>query len=236
MCLRVKRFYDSVTVEPQGQEFRVCLDSRPIRSPAKQAFVVSSKALAEAVAQEWAAQGEVVEPATMPLCGFVNVAVDHIGPNRAETIDTLAGFLDADLLCYRAVEPDELRARQDAGWQPLLDWLDSETSIQLRVTDGVLPVEQAPQCRERLMAFLEKSDSFALVALFKMVTALGSLVLGLAVLRGRLSGEEAFRLSQLDEIWQEERWGRDSEDQVRREAIKSEIVAAERFLRLIRSA
>lgn len=232
----MKRFYDSVTVEPQGQEFRVCLDGRPIRSPAKQTFVVPSKALAEAVAQEWAAQGEDVDPATMPLCGFANVAIDHIGPNRAETIDTLAGFLDADLLCYRAAEPEELRVRQDAGWQPLLDWLESETSIQLRVTEGVLPVEQAPQCGERLVAFLESFDPFVQVALFKMVTALGSLVLGLAVLRGRLSGEEAFRLSQLDEIWQEERWGPDGEDQMRREAIKSEIVAAEQFLGLLGAA
>lgn len=232
----MKRFYDSVTVDRRGQGFGICLDGRPIRSPAKEAFVVPSKVLAEAVAEEWAVQGETVDAATMPLCGFSNVAIDHIGPNRAAAIDTLAGFLDADLLCYRAAEPKELRVRQDTGWQPLLDWLDREASIQLRVSEGVLPIEQDPRSRDRLVALLESFDPFVQTALFKMVTALGSLVLGLAVLRGRLSGEEAFRLSQLDEIWQEERWGRDDEDQVRREAVKSEIIAAERFLRLIRAA
>ncbi len=232
----MKRFYDGVTVKPQGDGFTVCLDGRPVRSPAKAAFTVPSKALAEAVAEEWAAQGDSVDLATMPLCGFVNVVIDHIGPNRAETIDTLAGFLDADLLCYRAAEPEELRARQDAGWQPMLDWMDRETSIQLRVTEGVLPVAQVPRSHDRLVALLEGFDPFVQTALFKMVPALGSLVLGLAVMRGRLSGEEAFRLSQLDEIWQEERWGRDGEDQARREAVRSGVIAAERFLHLVRAA
>lgn len=232
----MKRFYEKVAVKAQGPVFTVCLDGRPIRSPAKNALTVPSKGLAEAVAGEWAGQGEVVDPATMPLCALANVAIDHVAPNRGETIETLAGFCDTDLLCYRAAEPEDLRSRQDGGWQPVLDWADQEYGVQLMVTEGVLPVEQPGKSRSRLVEILETFDLFALAALLKLVPALGSVILGLAVMRGRLSGLEAYGLSQLDEIWHEERWGADAEDQAQREALKCEVIAAEQFLGLVRTA
>ncbi|EYD76814.1 Chaperone [Rubellimicrobium mesophilum DSM 19309] len=206
-----KRFWTEVAVVPEGEDFAVTLDGRPVRTPLKAQLRVPTRPFAEEVAQEWAGQGEVLDPNTMPATRLANAAIDKVRAQRDEVVEMLASYGASDLLCYRAEGPDKLIARQQAGWDPLLAWSAEALGADLAVGCGVMPVAQAPGDLERLREPLEAMDAFELAAFHDLVTLSGSLVLGLAVALGRLSAEEAWRLSRLDEDFQIEEWGEDEE-------------------------
>lgn len=204
-----KRFWTNAVVEPCEGGFTVKLDSRPVKTPAKAALVLPTEALAAEVAAEWNAQTGVVRPETMPATRAANSAIDKIGPLFAAVVDEVAGFGGSDLLCYRAEGPAELVARQASGWDPLLDWAAVRYAARLNVTTGIVPVSQPQESLRNLRAVVMGQTSFQLAALHDLVAISGSLILGLAVSEGRLSSQEAFDLSRIDEHWQIEQWGED---------------------------
>lgn len=226
----MKRFYKSATAEPQDGGHGVLLDGRPVRTPAKALLVVPSLGLAEAIAGEWEAQGEEVVPSTMPLMAMACTALDLVSTERGRAIDELLDFAAHELLCYRAEDPEELAERQARVWQPLLDWLEAEHGSGLRVGGGLLHVEQPPAAMDALRQVVQRYDDFALAALATAVRACGSLVVGLALAGGRLSAEEAFAVSELEESFQIERWGEDPIAKERRDGIRRELSAVARFL------
>ncbi len=236
---KFKRFYRAVAVERAagaGDEagFGVSLDGRRIKTPAKAGMDLPNLALAEAVAAEWADQGEEVDPRTMPLTGLVWSAIDLVRPDRARVIEELAAYGAHDLVCYRAEGPSDLAARQQVLWQPLLDWLALGFDAPLAVTVGVTSVVQPPAALAALRQAVAAKDDLALSALSAAVSAAGSLVIGLALCAGRIDAEAAFAAAQIDETYQIERWGADPELARRREAIKADLDAAARFLALLR--
>ena len=206
-----KRFWTDVAVVPEGEDFAVTLDGRPVRTPLKERLRVPTRTFAEEVAREWADQGEVLDPNAMPATRLANAAIDKVRAQRAEVVEMLASYGASDLLCYRAEAPERLIARQQAGWDPLLAWSAEELGADLAVGCGVMPVAQAPGDLERLREPLEAMDAFELAAFHDLVALSGSLVLALAVALGRVSAEEAWRLSRLDEDFQIEEWGEDEE-------------------------
>lgn len=214
--------------------WEVTLDGRPLRTPGKLALPLPTQALAQAVAEEWAAQGEVIAPLTMPLTRAVNSAVERVAPQREAVAAMLCEYGGADLLCYRAEAPQVLVARQAAAWDPLLAWAAEATGARLVATAGVVHVPQPPAALARLQARVAALDPFALTALHDLVTLPGSLVLGLAVLAGRIDAAEAHRLSRLDEAFQAEQWGRDAEAEAAAEERREAMVHAERLFRLSR--
>jgi len=229
----MKRFYrraDWVALEDGGHEVR--LDGRPLRTPAKAALRLPGPALAEAVAAEWAAQGEEIEPHSMPITRLANSAIDRVAAHRAEVVEQVAGFAATDLVCYRAATPQELAARQKAAWDPLLAWAEEKLGAALRTTSGVIPVAQETGALATLRAPIEACDDFALAGLHGVVTAAGSLVIGLALAHGRLEAAAAWAASQVDEAFQIERWGEDAEAKAARAALKSALYDAARFLDL----
>jgi chaperone required for assembly of F1-ATPase len=229
----MKRFYRQVSLAALadgGHEVR--LDGRPLRTPAKAALRLPALALAEAVAAEWAAQGEEIEPQSMPITRLANSAIDRVAAHRAEVVDQVAGFAATDLVCYRAATPQELAERQKAAWDPLLAWAGAELGAVLRTTSGVVPVAQEAGALAALRAPIEACDNFALAGLHGVVTAAGSLVIGLALAHGRLEVEAAWVASQVDEAFQIERWGEDEEATKARAALKSALYDAARFLDL----
>jgi chaperone required for assembly of F1-ATPase len=231
----VKRFYRlAASIEKEGG-FGVTLDQRPLKTPAKRELTVPSAKLAAALAEEWQAQGEKIEPATMPLMQLVSTALDRIAEGSGPLLDILAGFGRTDLLCYRAAHPRDLVARQQQLWQPWLDWAET-LGIALVVTEGLVPVEQPAASLSRLRQRLERYDFWVLTALQSLVPSLGSVILALAVVEGALDAEQAFALSQLDETFQAERWGLDQEAVRRQEGLRREILAAARFLALLTAA
>ena len=232
----MKRFYTLATVDPVDGGLGVFLDGRPVRTPGKRILTVPHRALADALAGEWLAQGETVDPSSMGLTRLSNSATDVVAERRAEIIDEVAKFAETDLLCYRAEEPEDLALAQDEAWQPLLDWMDRDHGVRLQVTRSIMPVAQSAASLAGVRDLVSTFADFPLTGLHAASAAMGSVVVGLGMATGRVGPDAAFEISVLDESYQTERWGEDSEAAARRENLRAEITNAARFLSLCEPA
>ena len=228
----VKRLYETAGIAAAEGGFTVTLDGRPALTPNGAPLTLPGRALAEAVAAEWAAQDDDIRPHAMPLTGMANSAVDSVAPDRCGVVEHAVNYAATDLLCYRAGNQPELAERQHAAWQPLLDWAADALGAPLAVTQGIAPLDQPPAVLDALRAAVEALDDLELTALSSLTAACGSLVLALAVAAGRIGAGEAYALSQLDETYQIEQWGADAEAEARRDRLGAEIAAAAAFLEL----
>lgn len=229
----LKRFYELVATEKAPDGHRITLDARPVLTPGRAPMCVPTQALAQAIAQEWAEQGEKVEPETMPLTRIAATALDRAGPERPAVTHAIVGYAATDLLCYRAESPSTLAQRQAAAWQPLLDWAALQFDAPLKITQGVLPVAQGQASLDALRKAIDALDDFQLAALSTATAAAGSLVIGLALAHGRLTAAQAYAASQIDETFQAEQWGVDEQAQMAREGLAADIDAAGRFFALL---
>ncbi|NKB49551.1 MAG: ATPase [Alphaproteobacteria bacterium] len=234
----MKRFYEKVTVEADDDAsvFAVMLDRKPVQTPARRQLQVPSAALAQAIADEWEAQGDEIVVDRMPLTQVAATALDRVALDVGAYAQQVAAYGETDLVCYRADRPDILVARQAATWQPLVDWVAEALSAPLTVTDGVAPVTQPPGSLATLQDAVAAHDIFEMSALGLATTASGSLVIALALSRGRLDVDTAFAAGYLDETWQVEQWGADEEAEVRRANARDDLTTAARFFELCRSA
>jgi chaperone required for assembly of F1-ATPase len=234
----VKRFWDTVTLTRDGAEHRILLDGKPIHLPTGGVLLVGPPALAAAIAEEWrlagGAKGGDMSFADTPLTRIAGTARARIAPDSAPTEDAIARYGETDLLCYRAEFPQELADRQARSWQPWLDWADERFAAPLRVTTGVVPVRQHHDSINALRRAVGGYDPYVLAGLGIAVPALGSLVLGLALVEAQLDAAEAFVLGSLEELFQAEQWGEDAEAAHRRVTVAADIALAERFVRLVR--
>ena len=229
----MKRFYTDARALAVDGGWTVALDGRAIRTPAKAAFVVPTPALAASAAAEWAAQGNVLTPNTMPLTGFAYAAIDRVAPDPAGFAATLARFAETELLCYRADGPPPLVARQSAVWDPLLAWARERYDIGFTITAGIIHTLQPPATMARIDAAYAALDPFRLAALHPVVTICGSALIGLAVAERHLDAAAAFAAGQLDEIWQAEQWGRDPLAAAAEAERRAALAAAARLLALL---
>jgi chaperone required for assembly of F1-ATPase len=230
----MKRFYKSVTVEETADGFRLLLNGRPVQTPARQPMRLPSRALAEAVAEEWRAQGEEIDPVSMPLTRLVNTVLDGVRATREDVIESILRLGDSDLLSYRAESPAELARRQEQ-WDQILDWAAERHGARLLVTSGIAPIEQPAEAMAALGRAVSSRDDYAVAALHVLASVTGSLVLGLAVLDEALTPVDAFALSRLDEGIQAESWGVDREAEERAERLAAEMEQAARLARLSRT-
>lgn len=230
---KARRFWQAAQVERAGEGWQVALDGKPIRTPGKLPLVLPTRALAQAIADEWDAQTDVIDPNAMPLTRAANSAVEKVTPQFAAVAGMLAAYAETDLLCYRASAPATLADRQAAGWDPLIDWAARALKSPLKITEGVIPVAQDGAVLARLRARLDALTPWQLTALHDLVTLPGSLILGLAVLEGRLDADEAHALSRLDETFQAEQWGRDDEAEAAAASRREAMGVAARLLDLL---
>ncbi len=228
----MKRFYREAGIVPAEDGYRVALDGRPVKTPAKQAMIVPNAALATAVAAEWEAQQGEIRPSQMPMTRLASTAIDRVAPQRELIVEQIAAYAGTDLVCYRAAHPPALLARQQAVWQPLIDWAVLRYDAPLEVTAGVIPISQPAASLRAFAGAVAEQNDFALAALHLATGACGSLVIVLALIEGRIDAAEAFAASQLDESFQIEAWGEDEEQARRRRALAEDIAAAARFLSL----
>lgn len=228
-----KRFFKTVTATTEAP-FGVRLDDRPVRTPSGKPQVVPTRALAQALAAEWAAQGDQLDLATMALTKAVNTAIDRIEPRRADVVEELSRFAGSDLLCYRATSPRELVERQMRAWDPWLAWAKLDLGIELRTATGIVHVEQEPEAIEATRRAVDTFDIFALTALHPAITISGSAVLGLAFGMGRLGADQLLSLSRVDEDYQAERWGEDAEAAAVKANRRADLLLAARMLALLR--
>ncbi len=228
----IKRFFVNASVgEAEGGGFALLLDGRRALTPAKKPLILPTRALAERVAAEWAGQGETIDPAAMPLTRLANSALDGVAAALGATRTEVAGYAGADLLCYRAEAPEVLIAAEAEAFDPVLEWAGQALGAKFRVGQGVAHVRQPENALQAVGAALQSVESpFALAALHVMTSLTGSVVLALAVARGRLGAEEAWRIAHVGEDFQIPRWGEDDEARVRRAARWRDFEAAARAL------
>ncbi len=229
-----KRIYSNVAVAAEAGGFRVALDERSVKTPARHVLVVANKALAEAVADEWRAQQDEIRHETMPVTRYVCTVIDRVTPARAEVVAETAKFGETDLLCYRVEAPRELAKRQIAAWQPLLEWARSKYDAKLATTVGVMAIDQDPAALARLRQAVEVENDFTLTGLHIATSITGSLIIGLALMEGEVDAERAWAVSHIEEHWQLERWGEDEELSGRLEALRRELAQAQDFITLVR--
>lgn len=228
-----KRFYANVTVEARGGGYAVHLDGRPLRTPNKLVLVLPTSGMAEAIAAEWDAQREHIDPMSMPLTRLANSVRDQVEGREPQVRADIVKYAGSDLLCYRADGPSELVAAQAAAWDPVLDWARESIGVDLAVCTGLMPVSQSDASRTAVEAAVAPLESFQLASAHVMTTLLGSVVLMLAVRTGRLPPEEAWKAAHVDENWQISKWGADAEATRRQENRKIEFLAAVRLSRLV---
>ena len=206
-----RRFWTLASAVPVEGGYTVHLDARPVRTPLRVPLVLPTQALAEAVAAEWQAQEGSVDPETMPFTRTANSAIDKVAPQREAVAEMLVAYGATDLLCYRAEGPAELVARQAEAWDPILGWAADRLGAPLAVTNGVMHLDQPGTSLSRLHGEVDALSPFQLSAFHDLVAISGSLVLALAVVHRRLTAEEAWTLSRIDEDWQISLWGADEE-------------------------
>jgi chaperone required for assembly of F1-ATPase len=229
----VKRFWKEVTVEPEGERWGIRLDGRLVRTPARAPLVVPTEALAEAIADEWRSVGENIDPRAMPLTGLANAAIDRVAPEREAFAEGLARYAEADLACYRAEGPRALVSRQEKSWDRLLAWGRRRYDVDFATTCGLMRVAQPAATVERLGHAVVALDPFQLAGLSPLVTVGGSLLAALAVLEQAITPQEAWNAVSIDEQWQLEQWGADTQAEMALENRHRDFLAAARFLELL---
>lgn len=229
----MKRFWKEVTVDREGEGWGLRLDGRPVKTPARAALNVPTEALANAIADEWRAVGDSIDPRSMPLTGLANAAIDRVAPERRAFAEGLARYAEADLACYRAEGPRGLVAAQAQHWDKLLAWARRRYDVDFRTTTGLVHVAQPDATVEALAHAVEALDPFHLAGLSPLVTVGGSLVAALAVVEKAIAPEEAWEAVSVDERWQLEQWGADAEAETALANRRSDFLAGARFLGLL---
>ncbi len=233
MAFELKRFWEQAHVVQAEGGYSVTLDKRPLKTPMKRPLIVPSEALAAEIAAEWQAIEGKVDHSTLPYTQFAHAGLDQAIDERKEIAAKTALYGETDLLCYRAEAPQELTIRQAEAWDPLLVWCADVLGAPLTVTKGIVHVAQPEASLKALADHVQPFESFHLKALYDWVTISGSLILGLAVAKGRLSAAEGWAISRVDESWQEEQWGVDDEAQKLADSKRDTFLLVERALALI---
>lgn len=227
-----KRFYKDVAVEERGGKFLILLDGRSVKTPKKRDLALPTQALADAIAEEWAQQGERIDPATMPLMRIANTAIEGVVDHMAAVAADIQAFAGNDLTCYRAEGPEALVKRQAKAWDPILAWAKKTLDADFVVGEGVMPLQQPASSVAAIGKALEGAGPFRLAALHIMTTLTGSALIALAHAMGRLTLDAAWAAAHVDETWQAEQWGLDAEAEARARYRKQEFSAASRTLAL----
>lgn len=231
---RISRFWKDVSVGPHVDGgWAVLLDGRTPKTPDKAVLVLPSEAAARMVADEWAAQGQFLDPSTMPSTRLASTAIDRIGQAREAVADEIAAFAGSDVVCYLAEHPTPLVERQQREWGPWRDWAAREMGVALEPVAGIVHRPQSPDAIARVKAHALSLDDFRLTGLATVVPLLGSAVLALAVEQGALKGDAAFDLSRIDEQFQEDQWGVDAEAAERTQARRDEADLLDRWFRTL---
>ena len=222
----------AVAVAETESGFQIQVDGKPAHTPERRVLESPRRTLMDAIAQEWTAQGGTLNPSAMPLTRLLATQLDRVAPQRDAIIGGLASYIDADVLCYRAPNPAELRARQETVWQPILDWLAKTSGVSLVTVDSITPARQSADASAALIAALKKLDDSALTVLQAAAAVTSSIALSMALVQGHLDIATAHKAAHLDELFQIERWGEDEIARLRRETIAADLEVIGRYLKL----
>lgn len=219
-----KRFYKDVSVAQGEGGWIVQLDGRTLKTPGKITLLIPQEKAAQLIAAEWDAQTEFIRPETMPVTRLLNVAVEQTPDNRDALIAEARKYAGTDVLCYREGEVRLHHEEQAAKWNPILAWA-AEQGVALIITDSLIAIEQDEGALDAVAKFASGLKNMPLTLFVHLVAVYGSAVLAMAVMKTHVTGEDAYELSRLDELWQIKYWGEDEEAKERSESIRAEVIA-----------
>lgn len=228
----MKRFYRAVSIEETVQGFAVTLDGRAIRTAAGNPQTVPGRDLADALAGEWAAQGDELDLALFRFRDLVDYAIDIIGTERAAAQGKLLAFAQTDTLCYRAYPEEALFRRQQEVWEPLLTAFEMREGVRMERISGIMHRPQPPESLGKLQARLAGLDDFTLAGLHTTSSLAASLVIGISALEADADADLLWSAANLEELWQAGLWGQDAEALARLEQRRTEFSAGFEFIRL----
>lgn len=230
----MKRFYKEVSVVGRDGAWQVALDGRAIKTVGGKPQALPTRAMAEALAEEWADQGEEIDPAKFILRDMADYALDVIGRDRDEAIAALLPYAETDTLCYRADPEDALFERQNEVWEPVLSTAEARHGIRMHRISGIMHKSQPAESLAILRGRLEQSDAFTLAALRNMASLAASLLIALEALEPDADIDALWAAASLEEEWQADLWGRDWEAEERREKRSRAFALSARFAGLAR--
>jgi len=231
----MRRFYSQVDVVEAAGGWQVRLDGRPLRTQGGQAQLVPSRALAEALAEEWRNQGEEIDARAFPLRDLADLAIDRVRADRRGHVEALLPYAETDTLCYRADPEEPLFRHQQEQWEPLVSACETRLSCRFERISGVVHRPQPPATLARLREWLEARDAFELAALMALVPLGASMIVGMAALEPGAEPAALFAAVNAEEDWQAELWGRDAEAAAARAAREAAFALAARFAVLARA-
>lgn len=206
-----KKFYLEAIAAPSGSRWAILLDGKPVKTLAKQKLEIESKPIADAVAEEWRAQKEFIDPDAMPLTRLCNITLDRVPHDRTLLIDDITRYAETDLVCYHAPSSEKLGRLQHATFEPLLEWARVAYALDFVATDSIMPIMQSPVTLANARVLVEQATDAELAGLALMVPLLGSYLLAIALWKGRLDVEQALKAARLDEDLHAEKYGVDEE-------------------------
>jgi chaperone required for assembly of F1-ATPase len=224
-----RRFYDKVTTAPERGGYALRLDDKPVRTPARRVLAAPALPLAEAIAAEWQAQKDVIDPAKMPLTRLANAIIDGVADAPQPVADEIAKYLGSDLVFYRAGSPPGLLERQAHHWDPILAWARQGLGADFKLGEGVVHVAQPLAALAAARAAIPQ-EPWRLGAVYAITTLTGSALIALAMTRGALSADAAWQAAHVDEDWNMAQWGRDEMAMQRRDFRFAEFRAAAKVL------
>jgi chaperone required for assembly of F1-ATPase len=210
-----KRFYTTAGVAAAQGGFAVTLDGKPVRTPSRRPLVAPTAGIAEAIAAEWAAQKDIIDPMTMPLTRLANSVVDAVVDRVEAVANDVTRYFESDLLFYRAGHPDALVEREARHWDPVLFWAADTLKAHFILAEGIVHVRQPDQAIAVARAALP-TDPWSIAALHMVTTVTGSALLALVLMRGVLDEDQVWSAAHVDEDWNSEQWGIDAEVAARR--------------------
>jgi chaperone required for assembly of F1-ATPase len=227
-----KRFYERATIAADAAGYALRLDDKPVRTPAGRVLAAPTAELAQALAAEWEAQRDAIDPSAMPLTRLANAIIDGVADRASAVAAEVEKYLGSDLVCYRADAPRGLVDRQKRHWDPILDWARETLGANFAVGEGVIHVAQPKEALNAASAAIP-TDPWRLGAVHAVTTLTGSALIALAVAQARLTAEEAWAAAHVDEDWNIEQWGRDDEAFARRALREAELHAAAKVLKAV---
>lgn len=229
----MKRFWKEVTIELVDAAYAVRLEGRALKTPLRNELVLPSEALAKAIEDEWACVADDIDPRTMPMTGFANVAIDRIGAERQAFVSDIAAYGETDLFCYRADEQEYLALRQAEIWDPWIEWAQAQYGISFVLVAGIMHKPQSPETLTMLQAAVAARSDFEIAAMAKLSHLSGSLIATMALVERAGEAQAIWDATCLDEDWQAEQWGLDDFAIKNRRDREVEFIDAARFLELL---
>ena len=232
----MRKFWKTIKVKKKSSNsYEILLDKNVLKTPLKKELIIQNSKIAEEIFKEWDQDTNILDTDDMIFYGIISTYIDKISNDRILYINDILDFVDTDLICYRATEPNDLVQWQSKNWDPILSNVENYINSKIDVFKGIMPLKQNKCIKFNITKFLTKFSDLEIIALHRITKITGSVFLSLCILNNDIIKEKAFELSYLDELWQAENWGYEEEACKNREKINTELNRTMYFLDCLRS-